>query len=97
MSTLTNLENNTMNIHQRRRLARAEALAAEQAKESAPIILETMGGGITQEVTEGLDKATLNNMTKSELEELGRAQFDIELDRRKTKATLVKEILKAQN
>ena len=78
-----------MNIHQRRRLARAEALAAEQAKESAPIILET--------VTEGLDKATLNNMTKSELEELGRTQFDIELDKRKTKATLIKEILKAKN
>ena len=73
-----------MNIHQRRRLARAEALAAEQkARElaAAPVVL---------------NKTTLGKMDKDELEELGRAQFDIELDKRKTKAALIKEILKSQ-
>ena len=78
-----------MNIHQRRRLARAEAIAAEQALKSAPIIQET--------VTKALEKAALGKMTKSELEELGRTQFDIELDKRKTKAVLITEILDAQD
>ena len=38
-------------------------------------------------------KASLNKMTKKQLEALGRKEFNIELDKRKTKATLVKELL----
>ena len=35
-------------------------------------------------------------MTKDDLEQLGRDTFNIELDKRKTKAVLIKEILEAQ-
>ena len=76
-----------MNIHQRRRIARAEALAAEQkAREeaAAPVVVETH------------TKASLGKLGKDELEGLGRSQFNIELDKRKTKAALIKEILKVQ-
>ena len=77
-----------MNIHQRRRLARAEALAAEQkAREAAaaPVVVET------------LTKTSLGKLGKDELEELGRTRFNIELDKRKTKAVLIKELLGAQD
>lgn len=77
-----------MNIHQRRRAERAAILAAEQkAREEAAVPV----------VVEAHTKASLNKLSKDALEEMGRAQFDIELDKRKTKAALVKEILKAQN
>ena len=38
-------------------------------------------------------KTSLMKKTKSQLEALGRNEFNIELDKRKTKATLVKELL----
>ena len=38
-------------------------------------------------------KASLNKMTKKQLEALGRNEFSIELDRRKSKAKLVTELL----
>jgi hypothetical protein len=38
-------------------------------------------------------KASLKKMTKSQLEALGRKEFNIELDKRKTKAKLVTELL----
>ena len=41
-------------------------------------------------------KASLTKLTKVQLEELGLAEFDIELDRRKKKDTLVAELLAAQ-
>lgn len=41
-------------------------------------------------------KTSLNKLTKLQLEELGRAEFDIELDRRKKKDTLITELLAAQ-
>ena len=41
-------------------------------------------------------KATLGKMTKVQLEDLGRAEFGIELDRRKKKDDLVKQLLKEQ-
>ena len=77
-----------MNIHQRRRAERAAIMAAEEkAREeaAAPIAVEAY------------TKASLGKMGKDELENLGRTQFNIELDKRKTKAALIKEILKAQN
>ena len=77
-----------MNIHQRRRAERAAAMAAEQAARNAaaaPAVVETH------------TKTSLGKMGKDELEGLGRSQFNIELDKRKTKAALIKEILKAQD
>lgn len=41
-------------------------------------------------------KASLAKLTKLQLEELGRAEFGVELDRRKKKDTLVAELLAAQ-
>ena len=38
-------------------------------------------------------KTSLMKKTKSQLEALGRKEFNLELDKRKTKATLVKELL----
>ena len=38
-------------------------------------------------------KTSLMKKTKGQLEALGRKEFNIELDKRKTKATLVKELL----
>jgi len=38
-------------------------------------------------------KASLNKMTKKQLEALGRKEFKLELDRRKSKAKLVTELL----
>lgn len=38
----------------------------------------------------------LMKLTKQALEDIGRAEFNIELDKRKTKAKLVAEILNAQ-
>jgi tRNA1(Val) A37 N6-methylase TrmN6 len=76
-----------MNIHQRRRAARIAALEAEQkAKEAAEKTVESSK----------LTKAALNKMGKDELEQLARDSFSIELDKRKTKASLVKAILEAQ-
>ena len=77
-----------MNIHQRRRAERAAILAAEQkAREeaAAPVVVEAH------------TKASLGKLGKDELEGLGRSQFNMELDKRKTKAALIKEILKAQD
>tara|TARA_R110002167_G_scaffold255618_1_gene462010 strand:- start:191 stop:415 length:225 start_codon:yes stop_codon:yes gene_type:complete len=74
-----------MNIHQRRRIERLAALAAEQADRDA------------QAIPAVVTKADLGKMGKDELEGLGRSQFGIELDKRKTKAALIKEILKAQD
>tara|TARA_B100000586_G_C20053859_1_gene403208 strand:+ start:650 stop:1012 length:363 start_codon:yes stop_codon:yes gene_type:complete len=42
-------------------------------------------------------KASLNKMSKTALEALGRSSFNIELDRRKTKSHLIERILRAQN
>jgi hypothetical protein len=70
-----------MNIHQRRRAARAAALEAQQAQPVEDV---------------KLTKASLGKMSKDELEQLARDSFNIELDKRKTKASLVKAILKAQ-
>ena len=77
-----------MNIHQRRRVERAAIIAAEEAareQAAAPVAVEAY------------TKASLGKMGKDELENLGRSQFNIELDKRKTKAALIKEILKAQD
>lgn len=41
-------------------------------------------------------KATLNKLTKNQLEELGRSEFGVELDRRKKKDDLIKQLLKEQ-
>ena len=41
-------------------------------------------------------KASLGKLTKVQLEEIGRAEFSIELDRRKKKDALVAELLAAQ-
>lgn len=41
-------------------------------------------------------KASLAKLTKLQLEELGRSEYDIELDRRKKKDTLITELLAAQ-
>ena len=41
-------------------------------------------------------KASLGKLTKVQLEEIGRAEFSVELDRRKKKDALVAELLAAQ-
>jgi hypothetical protein len=41
-------------------------------------------------------KASLSKLTKADLEQVGRSDFGIELDRRKKKDDLVAELLKAQ-
>lgn len=41
-------------------------------------------------------KVTLGKLTKIQLEELGRSEFGVELDRRKKKDALVAELLKEQ-
>lgn len=41
-------------------------------------------------------KATLGKLTKIQLEEIGRSEFGVELDRRKKKEDLVAELLKEQ-
>ena len=73
-----------MNIHQRRRAARAAALEADQ-KAAAKVVEDVR-----------LTKASLGKLGKDELEQLARDNFDIELDKRKTKAALIKSILEAQ-
>lgn len=82
-----------MNIHQRRRLQRqAEALLAQTGE-----VWVIQGNQLVQE--EGSNKHTeesLSKLTKAALEELGRAEFSIELDKRKTKDSLVSELLQAQ-
>tara|TARA_R100001377_G_C3185605_1_gene108416 strand:+ start:530 stop:781 length:252 start_codon:yes stop_codon:yes gene_type:complete len=82
-----------MNIHQRRRLQRqAEALLAQTGE-----VWVIQGNQLVQE--EGSNKHTeesLSKLTKVALEELGRAEFSIELDKRKAKGSLVAELLKAQ-
>jgi hypothetical protein len=77
-----------MNIHQRRRAARIAALEAEQkAREE-----------VAQPVkVEKLTKASLTKMSKDELEHLARDSFNVELDKRKTKAALVIAILEEQD
>lgn len=42
------------------------------------------------------NKAGLSKLTKAQLEEIGRSEFGIELDRRKKKDDLVAELLKEQ-
>ena len=77
-----------MNIHQRRRAARIAALEAEQKVQEE----------VVQPVTvEKLTKTSLNKKSKDELEQLARDSFNIELDKRKTKAALVTAILEAQD
>ena len=44
----------------------------------------------------GHTKASLSKMTKAQLDELGKKEFNIDLDRRKAKAVLVKTLLDAQ-
>ncbi len=41
-------------------------------------------------------KSSLSKLTKIQLEKLGKAEFGVDLDRRKTKIKLVEEILKLQ-
>lgn len=41
-------------------------------------------------------KASLSKLTKADLEQVGRKDFGVELDRRKKKDDLVAELLKAQ-
>ena len=41
-------------------------------------------------------KSSLNKMTKVQLEELAKGDFGLEIDRRKKKDVLIKEILNAQ-
>jgi len=41
-------------------------------------------------------KASLGKLTKVQLEELGRAEFSVELDRRKKKDALISQLLDAQ-
>lgn len=41
-------------------------------------------------------KSTLDKLTKIQLEDLGRSEFGVELDRRKKKDDLVKQLLKEQ-
>jgi len=77
-----------MNIHQRRRAARAATLAAEA---------ETKELSVQPAEDVKLTKASLGKMSKDELEQLARDSFDIELDKRKTKAALVTAILEAQD
>ena len=64
------------------------------ATKSTPKVVET----VTEEDL-GIrhTKASLNKMSKTALEALGRASFNIELDRRKTKAHLVERIISVQN
>ena len=77
-----------MNIHQRRRAARIAALEAEaKAKEASAQPAEEVK----------LTKTSLNKKSKDELEQLARDSFNIELDKRKTKAALVTAILEAQD
>ena len=45
-----------------------------------------------RKVDEESDESDLNDMSKSDLEIYAREQFDVELDRRKSKANLIKEI-----
>jgi len=82
-----------MNIHQRRRLQRqAEALLTQTGE-----VWVIQGNQLVQE--EGSTKHTeesLSKLTKAALEELGRAEFNIELDKRKAKGSLVADLLKAQ-
>tara|TARA_R110000824_G_scaffold213075_1_gene399378 strand:+ start:423 stop:638 length:216 start_codon:yes stop_codon:yes gene_type:complete len=51
---------------------------------------------VVKKAVAALNNASLNKMTKDDLEQLGRDTFNIELDKRKTKAVLIKEILEAQ-
>jgi len=77
-----------MNIHQRRRAARIAALESEaKAREASAQPVEDVK----------LTKASLGKMSKDELEQLARDSFNIELDKRKTKAALVTAILEAQD
>ena len=78
-----------MNIHQRRRAERAAKLAEQAAAKAAAKAAAEAGN--TPLVKEDLAK-----MTKDELEAMGRDRFNIELDKRKAKAKLVKDLLDAQ-
>lgn len=49
-----------------------------------------------EEKTKKHTKATLGKLTKIQLEEIGRSEFGVELDRRKKKEDLVAELLKEQ-
>jgi len=51
---------------------------------------------VVKKAVAALNTSSLNKMTKDELEQLGRDKFNIELDKRKTKVVLIKEILDAQ-
>tara|TARA_R100000458_G_scaffold54810_1_gene58216 strand:- start:1000 stop:1224 length:225 start_codon:yes stop_codon:yes gene_type:complete len=74
-----------MNIHQRRRAERAAKLAEQAAAKAA-----------AEAANAPLVKEDLAKMTKDELEAMGRERFNVELDKRKTKAKLVKDLLDAQ-
>tara|TARA_R100001509_G_C4844783_1_gene207883 strand:+ start:652 stop:876 length:225 start_codon:yes stop_codon:yes gene_type:complete len=74
-----------MNIHQRRRAERAAKLAEQAAAKAA-----------AEAANSPLVKEDLAKMTKDELEAMGRERFNVELDKRKSKAKLVKDLLDAQ-
>ena len=66
-----------------------EVLASKSVAKVAEVVEEDLGLKHT--------KASLNKMSKTALEALGRSSYNIELDRRKTKAHLVERILSVQN
>ena len=53
--------------------------------------------GWTNEPVEETDEDSLEDMTKKELEIYAREQFDVELDRRKSKPNLIKQIKELEN
>jgi transposase len=72
-----------------------KSMGGSPAKKAAP---EKKAAPKKKEVVEEVEetsKATLNEMTKLQLEEFAR-EFGVELDRREKKASLVKDAYKAQ-
>tara|TARA_R110002012_G_scaffold145821_3_gene304158 strand:+ start:7966 stop:8211 length:246 start_codon:yes stop_codon:yes gene_type:complete len=80
-----------MNIHQRRRLERQAA----QIQADTGEVWAIEGDQLVKQGSKHTE-ADLMKLTKNALEDLGRSEFNIELDKRKTKSALVAEILNAQ-
>lgn len=71
-------------------------------REKEQVVVERQESGTVIQASEApapsvLDVAQLNKMTKKELEEFAAEEFDIELDRRKTKEEMIEQLLNDPN
>lgn len=68
----------------------------EPVFESQPVKKPAKKKTTTKAKSKKHTKASLGKLTKVQLEELGRAEFNVELDRRKKKDALISQLLDAQ-